>query len=119
MIVKDEEALLSRCLESVKGIADEIIIVDTGSTDRTKQIAENYGAKIYDYVWSNDFAAARNESLRHAAGKWILVLDADEYLGSNDHSKWIEFLQKEKPQAHLAYTLPVINFTGKKIIRRK
>lgn len=114
MIVKDEEALLSRCLESVKGIADEIIIVDTGSTDRTKQIAENFGAKIYDYVWSNDFAAARNESLRHAVGKWILVLDADEYLGSNDHSKWIEFLQKEKPEAHLAYTLPVINFTGEK-----
>lgn len=114
MIVKDEEALLSRCLESVKGIADEIIIVDTGSTDRTKQIAANYNAKIYDYPWSNDFAAARNESLRHATGKWILVLDADEYLGVDDHNKWNEFLKKEKPQANLAYTLPVINFTGDK-----
>lgn len=77
MIVKDEEALLSRCLNSVSGIADEIIIVDTGSTDRTKQIAADYNAKIYEYTWINDFAAARNESLRHATGNgywyWMLM----------------------------------------------
>lgn len=113
MIVKDEEALLSRCLNSVSGIADEIIIVDTGSTDRTKQIAADYNAKIYEYTWINDFAAARNESLRHATGKWILVLDADEYLGIDDREKWGQFV-KQEPKAQIAYTLTVVNFTGDK-----
>ncbi|WP_178023368.1 glycosyltransferase family 2 protein [uncultured Paenibacillus sp.] len=114
MIVKDEEALLPRCLESVKGIADEIIVVDTGSTDRTKEIAALYTNLIFDYQWGNDFAAARNESLRHATGKWILVMDADEYLSTDDHNKWLAFLDNEKPLDHLAYTLPIINFTGDK-----
>ncbi|NOU79242.1 glycosyltransferase [Paenibacillus sp. LMG 31459] len=114
MIVKDEEELLPRCLDSVQGIADEIIVVDTGSTDLTKQIAEEYSAQLYDYTWSNDFAAARNESIRHASGKWILVLDADEYLAKEEYVLWNDFLETEKPIHHLAYTLPVINFTGDK-----
>ncbi|WP_251037997.1 glycosyltransferase [Paenibacillus albidus] len=114
MIVKDEEELLSRCLESVIGIADEIIIVDTGSTDRTKQIAAEYSAQLFDFTWSNDFAAARNESIRHASGQWILVLDADEYLAKEEYEDWKRFLKSEKPLNHLAYTLPVINFTGDK-----
>jgi len=114
MIVKDEEKLLPRCLDSIKGIADEIIIVDTGSTDRTKQIANEYDVKLFDYTWSNDFSAARNESLRYATGKWVLVLDADEYLAEDDHDKWIAFLNHEKPVAHIAYTIPIINFTGNK-----
>ncbi len=112
MIVKDEEELLPRCLDSVTGIADEIIIVDTGSTDHTKQIASEYSAQLFDYTWSNDFAAARNESIRHASGKWILVLDADEYLAKEEYDDWEQFLESEKPLNHLAYTLPVINFTG-------
>ncbi|MFE4712069.1 glycosyltransferase [Paenibacillus sp. NPDC056722] len=112
MIVKDEEALLPRCLNSVSYLADEIIIVDTGSKDQTKQIAADFNAKIFEYTWNNDFAAARNESLRHATGKWILVLDADEYLGADDLQKWSAFLREEQPQSHLAYTLSVINFTG-------
>jgi glycosyltransferase involved in cell wall biosynthesis len=114
MIVKDEEALLSRCLDSVQPIADEIIIVDTGSTDRTKEIAAKYTSLIFDYTWANDFAAARNESLRHATSKWILVMDADEYLAVEDYDKWNDFLSHEEPLSHLAYTLPVINFTGEK-----
>ncbi|WP_232510235.1 glycosyltransferase family 2 protein [Paenibacillus crassostreae] len=114
MIVRDEEKLLPRCLDSVTRLADEIIIVDTGSTDRTKEIATQYNAKLFDFSWSNDFAAARNESILHASGKWILVLDADEYLAEDDYDKWNEFLNKEKPVEHLAYTLPVINFTGDK-----
>ncbi|NUU60930.1 glycosyltransferase [Paenibacillus agri] len=112
MIVKDEEELLPRCLESVTGIADEIIIVDTGSTDRTKQIAAAYSAQLFDFTWINDFSAARNESIRHAAGKWVLVLDADEYLAKEEYDEWNQFLENEEPQNHLAYTLPVINFTG-------
>ncbi|MGE5587307.1 MAG: glycosyltransferase [Clostridia bacterium] len=80
MIVKDEEEFLPGCLDSVKGVVDEIVIVDTGSTDRTVEIARQYGAKVYRYEWNDDFAAARNESLKHATCGWILVLDADERL---------------------------------------
>jgi tetratricopeptide (TPR) repeat protein len=80
MIVKDEEALLPRCLQSVQNVVDEIIVVDTGSTDRTVDVAQQLGAAIYHHAWKDDFAEARNESLRHAQGDWILVLDADETL---------------------------------------
>ncbi|MBI1968610.1 tetratricopeptide repeat protein [Candidatus Woesearchaeota archaeon] len=87
MIVKNEEAVLRQCLESIQGLVDEIIIVDTGSTDKTKEIASAFGAKIYDFAWCDDFAAARNESLKHATGEWILILDADEVLAPEDGQK--------------------------------
>src|SRR3990167_6711291 len=80
MIVKNEERYLDQCLNSVKDLADEIIIVDTGSTDRTKEIAKKFNAKIFDFKWTDDFSAARNESIKHATKDWILVLDADEVL---------------------------------------
>ena len=83
MIVKNEEEFLPGCLDSVKGVVDEIVIVDTGSTDRTVEIARQYGAKVYHYEWNDDFAAARNESLKHATCGWILVLDADERLDAS------------------------------------
>ncbi|HDR05600.1 MAG TPA: glycosyltransferase family 2 protein, partial [Candidatus Marinimicrobia bacterium] len=80
MIVKNEAAVLERCLKSAAAFVQEIIIVDTGSTDKTKAIAACFGAKIFDFQWIEDFSAARNESLRHATQPWILHLDADEYL---------------------------------------
>ncbi len=80
MIVKDEEAVLARCLQSAKDVADELIIVDTGSTDGTKKIAEAFGAKIFDYEWTDDFAAARNFSFSKALGDYLLWLDADDFL---------------------------------------
>jgi len=80
MIVRNEEKNLARCLNSAKGKVDEIIIVDTGSKDGTKSIAEKYGAKIIDFEWCDDFAAARNVGIEVATGDWILVLDADEEL---------------------------------------
>lgn len=80
MIVKNEEKVLEKCLSSVQSKVDEIIIVDTGSTDRTLEIAEKYQAKIYSFEWINDFAAARNYSLEQATSDYVLVLDADEYL---------------------------------------
>jgi glycosyltransferase involved in cell wall biosynthesis len=83
MIVKNEEKVLSRCLESVQNIVNEIIIVDTGSTDSTLDIARNYTDKIYFFKWVNDFSAARNESIKYATSDYILVLDADEYLDGN------------------------------------
>lgn len=80
MIVKNEEASLTNCLESVKEVVDEMVVLDTGSTDRTPEIAREFGARVYDFEWCNDFAAARNESLKYVEGDWVLVLDADETL---------------------------------------
>src|SRR3989338_7273874 len=84
MIVKNEDKFLEQCINSVKNIADEIIIVDTGSTDKTKGIAKKFGAKIIDFKWDDDFSAARNESIKHATKDWILVLDADEIMEEKD-----------------------------------
>lgn len=91
MIVKDEEKTLARCLYSVKDIADEIIIVDTGSKDKTVAIAQDFGAKVFDFKWSDNFAEARNFSLDKATGDWILVIDADEVLtkGVGDRLKTV------------------------------
>ena len=67
MIVKNEEDVLERCLESAAGLVDEIIIVDTGSTDRTRKIAARFTDKIFDFSWRDDFSAARNASFSHAS----------------------------------------------------
>lgn len=80
LIVRNEEAHLERCLASVREIADEIVVVDTGSTDGTVAVAERFGAKIGRFDWVDDFSAARNESLRLATGHWALWIDADEEL---------------------------------------
>lgn len=77
-IVKNEEQNLEKSLKSLGDNAHEIIVVDTGSTDRTKKIAEFYGAKIYDYSWKDDFAAARNFALGKTMGDWVIFIDADE-----------------------------------------
>ena len=88
MIVKNEEEVLSRCLDSVKDLVDEIIIVDTGSTDKTKEIAAKYTDRIYDFHWINDFAAARNESFKYATKDYILYLDADDVILEEDREKF-------------------------------
>jgi len=92
LIVKNEEKFLEQCLQSIKDLADEIIIVDTGSTDRTKEIAQRFTNKVYDFPWCNDFSAARNQSLKYAVGEWILVLDADETISQEDHHKIKELI---------------------------
>src|SRR3989338_8433001 len=78
LIVKNESLILSRCLESLRSFVDEIIVVDTGSTDNTMEIARSYDAQVKHFTWIDNFSAARNESLRHASGDWILYIDADE-----------------------------------------
>jgi tetratricopeptide (TPR) repeat protein len=78
MIVRNEETNLVECLSGVSGLFDEIILVDTGSTDGTRAVAERLGARVFDFAWVDDFAAARNESRRHATGEWIFWLDADD-----------------------------------------
>jgi glycosyltransferase involved in cell wall biosynthesis len=87
MIVKNEEKALERCLRSVAGIPDEIIIVDTGSDDRTKEIASNFTSRVFDFEWVDDFSAARNYSFAQAAMDWILWLDADDVLREEDRTK--------------------------------
>lgn len=82
MIVRDEERMLPGCLSSVKGIADEVVVVDTGSTDSTREIAVRHGARVYDRPWDDDFAAPRNLALSHATCDYVLQLDADERLAA-------------------------------------
>lgn len=80
MIVRDEERVIRNCLESAMLFFAETIVVDTGSTDRTREIAQELGAHIYEFPWTDSFSDARNESLKHAKGKWIFWLDADDVL---------------------------------------
>ena len=101
MIVKDEEAVLKRCLDSLKDIGDEFIIVDTGSKDRTKEIAKEYTDKIYDFKWIDDFAAARNYSFSKATKDYIYVADADEILDEENKSKFITLKQTLLPEIEI------------------
>src|SRR3972149_2206403 len=87
LIVKNESLILSRCLETLRGFVDEIIVVDTGSTDNTMEIARSYDAQVKHFTWIDNFSAARNESLRHATGDWILYIDADEVVDSVNAGK--------------------------------
>lgn len=89
MIVKNEERVLARCLDSLSGIADEIIIVDTGSEDKTKEIAVSYTEHVYDFVWVDDFSAARNYSFSKATMEYIYVADADEVLEESERQKFL------------------------------
>lgn len=88
MIVKNEEEVLRQCLDSVKGICDEIIIVDTGSTDKTKELAGEYTKKVIDFEWIDDFSAARNFAFQQATSPYILWLDADDILQEEDQKKF-------------------------------
>ncbi|SDF43622.1 glycosyltransferase [Sporomusa acidovorans] len=108
MIVKDEEAVLRACLDSVEEIADEIVIVDTGSADKTVEIAKNYTDKVYSYLWQDDFSAARNFAIDQCCCEWILFLDADERLAAARESlrELITNTTKE------AFMLPMKNYTG-------
>lgn len=97
MIVKNEEKNLEKCLTAIAGHMDEIIIVDTGSTDRTKEIAKQYTDKVYDYQWTEDFAAARNFSISQASYEFILVIDSDEITENIDIEN-IRKLTEENPR---------------------
>lgn len=109
MIVKNEEARLPKCLMSVKPLVQEIIVVDTGSADRTKSIARAFGAKVFDFPWTGDFSAARNFSLDQAGGDWILALDADETLAPQDHARLSALLAK-RPSKPAAYAMTTRNY---------
>ncbi|MFB5269916.1 glycosyltransferase [Paenibacillus enshidis] len=95
MIVKNEEKYLPKCLSSVQRIVDEIIIVDTGSTDDTVSIAKAFGAKVIQMPWQDSFADARNRSIEEATGDWILWLDADEEMDVDESDKLKELLTRD------------------------
>ncbi|MCR1900273.1 glycosyltransferase [Irregularibacter muris] len=97
MIVRDEESVLKRCLDSIYDIVDEIIIVDTGSIDRTKEIAKLYTDKIYDFKWIDDFSAARNFSFSKGTKEYLMWLDADDFILEEDRIKLKNFKENTEP----------------------
>jgi glycosyltransferase involved in cell wall biosynthesis len=103
LIAKNEEAWLGDCLKHLQSIVDEIIVVDTGSTDRTKEIALSYGAKLFEFPWINDFSAARNFSLEKATKEWILVMDPDERLAERDLKSFKELTLNKDAEAYAFY----------------
>lgn len=105
LIVKNEEKDLPRCLESFKDIVKEIVVVDTGSTDRTVEIAKSYGARVEFFEWTNDFAEARNVSLSFASCEWILRTDADEYIEEPEKTKLLHCVNSGVADIYLCPTV--------------
>lgn len=101
MIVKNEERILARCLDSLKGLMDEIIIVDTGSTDGTKQIAAAYTDRIYDFAWTGDFSEARNFAFSKAGMEYIYSADADEVLDAENREAFLRMKQALLPEIEI------------------
>lgn len=112
MIVRDEADDLPRALQSVLGLVDEIVIVDTGSQDATLDIARSFGARIFTFAWQGDFSGPRNLALAQASGAWVLILDADEELQRTEHDK-VRRLLGDNPVE--GYLLQIVNFTGEAV----
>lgn len=129
MIVKNEEARLPQCLESVRGAVDEIVIVDTGSTDATREVAGRYAQRVVDFAWEDDFAAARNVSFSYATKPYILWLDADDVLERSEKEKLIALKHRLDGHVdavmmpyHYAYHsdgTPSLVFMRERIVRRE
>jgi len=111
MIVKNEEGYLPMCLKNIGDIVDEIIIVDTGSMDRTVELAKSYGAKVYYFKWNSNFSEARNESLKYATKDWILILDADDEF-STEYKENFKLLLNSKLDENAIYFFETLNYYG-------
>ncbi len=128
MIVKNEELTLAKCLDSVKNIADEIIIVDTGSTDKTKEIAYSYTDKVYDFEWINDFSAARNFAFSKATKEYQLWLDADDIITQKDRIAFFDLKMNLSPEIDMvlmkynyvvdADNNPLYSFYRERLVKR-
>ena len=114
MIVKDEEEFLAGCLESVRDVVDEMVIVDTGSTDATVRIAEEAGARVIRETWNGDFSSMRNRSLEACRGEWILYLDADERLAGGQSTKLAGLLENPRADAYQVLVRSVLSLEGGK-----
>lgn len=117
LIVSNEEQHLPGCLASLRGIADEIVVVDTGSSDASRELALAGGARVYDYPWHDDFAAARNFALERASGDWILYIDADERLRSCDRAALEVDLADDRLCAATVQFYPQTGFTAYRELR--
>jgi GT2 family glycosyltransferase/predicted Zn-dependent protease len=104
LIVRDEEANLPDCLGPVRGLFDEVVVVDTGSTDGTRAVAEGLGARVFESPWRDSFAEARNASLDHATGEWVFWLDADDRLDNQNIGK-LRNLLASLPSGGVAYSM--------------
>ena len=100
VITKDEEHCIARCLASAQQLVDEIIVVDTGSTDNTHKISTEYGARVFSFPWIDDFSAARNYGINQAQGYWILVLDADEFLVPFSPKELLDFMKTSPAEGY-------------------
>lgn len=107
MIVRDNEDTIGACLESIHPWVDEMIIVDTGSKDRTPEICREYGARMFEFPWCDDFSAARNESIKHAHGKWIFWMDSDDTITAECGRKLKELAAQDHPDHLLGYIMQV------------
>ncbi len=112
MIVKDGAATLARCLRSVRGVVDRIVVGDTGSTDDSVRIARSFGAEVVPVVWTEDFAAARNAVLRHAICDWVLVLDGDELLDQDGRRALRQLALHTGPAAYDVWRLNYVCHTN-------
>ncbi len=112
MIVKNEARNLAECLASVKSAVNEMIVVDTGSSDRTIDIATAFGAQVYEFAWNGNFSDARNYAIEQARGEWILALDADELLSNRDYADMAETLSSSEGLKH-AWSVLTRNYTTK------
>ena len=110
MITKNEEKHLAKCLSSAKAIVDEIVVVDTGSGDRTPDVAAVFGASVHEFKWVDDYSKARNFSLSKAAGDWILILDADEVVSSRDYDHFREIINTQATTP-AAFSIVTRNYT--------
>lgn len=115
VIAKDESHVIATCLRSAMAVADEIIVVDTGSADDTREIARAFGASVYDFPWTGDFAEARNFALSKASGDWVLYLDADEELEQRDVGRLMRLVNERSCGGPCAdgYCFEVISYVGK------
>ncbi|EOQ16898.1 tetratricopeptide repeat-containing glycosyltransferase family 2 protein [Bacillus cereus] len=111
LIVKNEEEMLGKCLNSLESVVDEIIIVDTGSTDKTKEIAKKFTDKVYDFKWTNNFAEARNFAASKASGKWIIAVDADECIDVNNFVAAMEEIKSYKDKISI-FLVEIMSFVG-------
>jgi tetratricopeptide (TPR) repeat protein len=111
MIVRDEAAFLEECLSSISEVVDEIVIVDTGSTDGSKRIARAFHARLFDFAWCDDFSVARNEALARATGEWLLYIDADERLRPAARSSIDALLADDSAVAHTVLFRPQSGYT--------
>ena len=109
MITRDEARSLARCLRSVRPVVEEIVLVDTGSVDRTVEIAKQFGARVYGFKWCDDFSAARNFALAKATGDWVFSLDADETIAKRDHS-YLKRLIGDTGAGLVAYSIVTRNY---------